>query len=327
MSINISFSDGEFKIATNTKGSPKRQKGNSFLDIHDMLCNRRYIGTCILGKNKKMTNGKRNAHRKDHDDMTIVENGCPAITDKITFTKVRGKMDKNKRMPGKYRAKRTYLLSGIIKCGECGSSMNGAVTSTRKGEEIRYYRCCKKMLKGSDKCANRSLPADDIERLVVTQMQKIFLDQNAIDKLMDRVTSIYNDKALEETIQLDAAEKKEKKLKRQLNNIYDLFADGIADEFDKERLAETKKALLSIRSTIAELESSYIPPLSKEQIIKYIEQYRNDIYSNDPEVLKNLISNFIEKITVTTDNITIRYRLCFDGAPGGSRTHAPGSGG
>ncbi|MBB5337557.1 exonuclease domain-containing protein [Pectinatus brassicae] len=33
MSINISFSDGEFKIATNTKGSPKRQKGNSFLEF------------------------------------------------------------------------------------------------------------------------------------------------------------------------------------------------------------------------------------------------------------------------------------------------------
>ncbi len=113
----------------------------------------------------------------------------------------------------------------------------------------------------------------------------------------------------------------------EMEQVFVIFADGIADEFDKERLAETKKELLSIRSTIAELESSYIPPLSKEQIIKYIDQYRNDIYSNDPEVLKNLINHFIEKITVTTDNITIRYRLCFDGAPGGSRTHAPGSGG
>ncbi|WP_196590378.1 PolC-type DNA polymerase III [Pectinatus frisingensis] len=32
MSINISFSDGEFKIDTNYKGSPKRQKGKSLLE-------------------------------------------------------------------------------------------------------------------------------------------------------------------------------------------------------------------------------------------------------------------------------------------------------
>lgn len=88
-----------------------------------------------------------------------------------------------------------------------------------------------------------------------------------------------------------------------------------------------QKELLSIRSTIAELESSYIPPLSKEQIIKFIDQCRNDIYSNDAYTLKILIQHFIEKIVITTDNITVRY--CFDlsGAPGGSRTHAPGSGG
>lgn len=307
----------------------KTKLGNSFgkNSIHDMLCNRRYIGTCILGKNKKMANGKRNNHGKDPDDMIVVENACPVIVDKDVFMKVRNYMDKNKQRPGAKHAKRIYLLSGLVECAECGSSMSGSTTTMRNDKEIRYYRCSKKMTKGSNKCINRSVPADDLERLVITQMQKIFLEKDSIDKLMDRVVKIYNEKAMDETVLLDAAEKKEKKIKRQLNNIYDLFADGVADEFDKERLAETKKELLSIRSTIAKLESSYIPLLTKEQVIKYIEQYHNDIYSKDPDTLKNLINHFIEKIFVTPYNITIRYRLEFDGAPGGSRTHAHGFGG
>lgn len=307
----------------------KTRRGNSFgkNSIHDMLCNRRYIGTCILGKNRKMANGKRNNHRKDPIDMIIVENGCPAIIDKNIFRRVSEKMVKNKKMPGAKRAKRVYLLSGLVECAVCGSSMTGSTTTMRNNEEIRYYRCSRKILKGAYSCKNRNVPADDLEHLVIAQMRRIFLDQPAIDSLMDRVTKIYNEKAMEETLQLDAAEKKEMKLKRQLDNIYDLFADGVADEFDKGRLANTKKELLSIRSTIADLESNYIPPLSKEQIIKYIDRYRNDIYSNDAEVLKNLINHFIEKIIVTTDNITIRYRLEFNGAPGENRTHAFGSGG
>lgn len=136
---------------------------------------------------------------------------------------------------------------------------------------------------------------------------------------MDRVTKIYNDRANNQTTQLAELKKKENAARRRLNNIYTSIEDGEADEFDLERLKQTKKELLSLRADHTELENSSIPPLSKEQIVKYIDKYRDDLHSNDATRLRALINAFIEKIIVTTDTIRIRYRLEFVGAPG----HAP----
>ena len=60
--------------------------------LHDMLNNRRYIGTCILGKNQPYLDGRRNSHRPDHDGMIIVPNGCPAIISPDLFQAVHERM-------------------------------------------------------------------------------------------------------------------------------------------------------------------------------------------------------------------------------------------
>ena len=307
----------------------RTRRSNTFgkNSIHDILTNRRYIGTCILGKNTKSLNGKRNNHRPDPKDLIVVEDACPAIIDKELFRKVAEKMQANKHAPGAYRAKHNYLLSGLIVCGECDSAMTGSVSSKRNGEPIRYYRCSRKNNKGTHVCKNRNVSADDLEGLVLAEMGKIYLDPKAIDSLMDRVTKIYNDRANNQTTQLAELQKKENAARRRLNNIYTSIEDGEADEFDLERLKQTKKELLSLRADHTELENSSIPPLSKEQIVKYIDKYRDDLHSNDAARLRALINAFIEKIIVTTDTIRIRYRLEFVGAPGENRTHAFSSGG
>ena len=45
--------------------------------LHDLLTNRRYIGTAILGKNFMPASGKRNNHRPEHDKMLIAEEENP----------------------------------------------------------------------------------------------------------------------------------------------------------------------------------------------------------------------------------------------------------
>lgn len=62
----------------------KTRRGNDFSkgSLHDIIINRRYIGTAILGKNYMTKRGKRNSHRPDHDKMLIVEDVCPPIIEK-----------------------------------------------------------------------------------------------------------------------------------------------------------------------------------------------------------------------------------------------------
>ena len=56
---------------------------------------------------------------------TKCEGAIPAIVDKETYEAAQQLLSKNKKAGGKHRARYKYLLSGKIKCGECGSAMCG----------------------------------------------------------------------------------------------------------------------------------------------------------------------------------------------------------
>ena len=132
----------------NTAGFTTR-RGRSFgkNSLHDILVNCRYMGRYIFGKNKNTTpSGKRNQHAELGKNAIIVDNVVPAIISKADFEKVAEKMRDNKRQPGKFTAQNTYLLSGLIYCGECGSAMQGTTSVSKITSNVhQYYRCGKKI--------------------------------------------------------------------------------------------------------------------------------------------------------------------------------------
>ena len=307
----------------------KTKRGNPFgkNSLHDLLKNRRYIGTAILGKNHMTKSGRRNNHRPDPENMLIVENVCPAIIDKETFRKVADKMESNRRRSGSYKAKHSYLLSGLLECGNCGQAMVGTVSTKKNGQTNYYYRCGKKGRQGAAVCTTRNVPADALDRLVLAQISQLFFSPEALEKISDKVVTAYKEQMHDSLAQEAALHEQEKVLRKKLNNLYGFIEDGTADDFDRQRLAETKKELLSISTALAEVENSSIPDLPKSTIMEYIERYRADLDAGTADNLKALVNAFIEKILITSDKITVRYRFAFTGALGQSRTAAFSSGG
>ena len=70
------------------------------------------------------------------------------------------------------RAKTPAMLKGILKCGHCGTSM-GATFARKNGKTYRYYLCLHARKSGYDECPVRTLPAGDIEALVVQQVRRV----------------------------------------------------------------------------------------------------------------------------------------------------------
>lgn len=101
------------------------------------------------------------------------------------------KMKQRKNRKGANSAKHDYLLSGLIMCEHCGQAMTGSTSSKKGGPEYRYYRCPKKTRLGTHVCPNRSVPADQLEKLVIGQIQELFLDPDTLDELMDKVEVNY----------------------------------------------------------------------------------------------------------------------------------------
>ena len=248
------------------------------------------------------------------------------------------KMKMRKRRKGANKAKRDYLLSGLIICEHCGQAMIGDTSRKKDGPIYRYYRCPKKTRLGTNACPNKSISADKLEELVISQIQELFLDEDTLDQLMDKVEITYKKMVEDTDTQLSELKKKLAAVDRKIDKFYDFVCDGgNVDDKARERYRAMKEEYDRYTKQIEEKEAVRPANISRATIRKYIERYRREMATGKAPNIKGTIAAFVDKIKVSDSNITIRYRFTpvdgrlescgFCGALGGSRTHAFSSGG
>ncbi|HIV03464.1 MAG TPA: recombinase family protein [Candidatus Aphodoplasma excrementigallinarum] len=97
----------------------KTKRGQAFSkgSIHEILCNEKYTGTYV--------------YNRIESPSIRVKGVVPQIISEDDFAKMAEIMKKRRHKAASYTAKETYLLSGKIICGECGSHYTGI---TRKSD-------------------------------------------------------------------------------------------------------------------------------------------------------------------------------------------------
>ena len=95
-----------------------------------------------------------------------------AIVPEDMFQRVQALLEQNRRMRRRRRAQRCPgLLDGLLYCAACQSQMTHTYTS--KGPcRYRYYICSDAQKRGWDSCPSQSIPAMEIERFVVNEVQQ-----------------------------------------------------------------------------------------------------------------------------------------------------------
>ena len=289
----------------------RTRRGKAFgkNSLHDLLKNRRYIGTCILGKNQKYTDGHRNSHREDHDGMIIVENGCPAIVSKEVFSAVHDRMKENRHRGGSHTAKYDYLLSGLVYCGYCGSSMSGSRITKKKGNVNVYYRCGTKSRKGINECPSKYINASKLESFIIGRLAQTINNSDLLSRIVDHVREKYAALSDSSTAKRARLAAREKKLLNSLDRLYDSIESGMADDFDRERMKKIKHEILDVRTELKTITNTDNLP-SAPTIMSYIrDQFTPLLKSKKARDLKALIRAFVSRITVTNDKVFVCYAL------------------
>jgi site-specific DNA recombinase len=79
------------------------------------------------------------------------------------------------------------LLKGLLRCLPCDCAMTPA-HSTRKGHQrYRYYTCVNAQKRGWQSCPSKSIPAAQIEQLVVSQIQQLGRDPQVLRDVLSQV--------------------------------------------------------------------------------------------------------------------------------------------
>ncbi len=181
--------------------------------ISNLLRNTVYIGKLIFGKKSK----KRNQRAP----VTIK---CPAIISDELFYNVRdGVESRNLRNRKSSSIRSKHKLTGILKCGLCGSNM---VIMKGKSGKYSYYDCGKKIRYGKGSCNCIPVRKEIVEDYVINYLinnvitvQSIMENYHDIKMVLNNIKRVSTQKITELSKGIEANKEK-------INRLLEKVADG-----------------------------------------------------------------------------------------------------
>lgn len=279
--------------------------------LYSILSNPRYSGTYTFNKVSTRADGSRNSHSTSKD-IIVIEDALPAIISKEAYKKVMEKMQANKRRAASYKAKNVYLLSGLLVCRECGASMIGKTTSAR-GVKYHYYKCgSQEKRTGDTKCQLKAINMTALDEVVFEQIEKNIFAKDRIKDISNGIIAEY-EKRNSSIEQIKVELQKQKSItERKMDNLYTKIEDGIADDYDMERLKKVKEEMTSIKTQLGELEYREEMSLTSKEVTQVMQKYHKAIQQQkDPGTSRALLNNFVNKLTISSEKLTIEFKVNF----------------
>ena len=283
----------------------KTKRGTEFKknSLYDLLKNEKYIGNYIYGK------GTKDDHRNLNENMIRHEGTIPAIISKEVFEAVNKKKEDKKESTA---SKNFYLLTGLIKCGECGSTYTGTTQTTKKKNgkvyKNQYYRCVSNTKLG--KCNSRMIKKELIEEKVVSLLTKQLLNNETIDTIVNNVNNEYKKGQKDFAEDIELMQKNIDKLEKEANKLVDLCCQGFGTKKISDRLKEIEEKQEYLKEEIKEkklfVENDFITP---EKVRKALKMDISSLNLNSQKELKKLIQKWIIKIELTTTEAIVYFDL------------------
>jgi len=261
--------------------------------LHKLLTNQIYTGKII--------------HKGD-----LYDGEHEAIIDQALFDKVQAQLAHNGRSGGvEVRNKYGALLRGLLRCKQCDAAMTHTFCGGRHGQFYRYYRCTRAIKNGREVCSASSLPAGEIERVVVDEVRGLAKDKSLLTEVLTEAQS---------TIQgeLDALVRDRDDLQRELSRhnkeLRRLVVDGKTTPTDtnriadlNDRIADAARRLPELDAKIAELESDTITrDEAKAAFADFDTLWSNLIPREQARLLKLLISTVEYDAEAGSVSVTFR---------------------
>ena len=199
--------------------------------IHKILTSPTSTGKISYGKTK--TDIETGALKGVERSRWKVVDGLhePLIPDGL-YDEAQKVLESRRRKPT--RAARSYLLSGLLKCGKCGGPMYGQTFEKKSsGKSYSYYKCLYRDTRGSSVCGGLSIPAKFLEDQIVKAITEKSRDTAF---LQDRERMLAS---LKEQLRPDARKqslerlrKQQRDIERKVETLVDKLASGLIKDSD-----------------------------------------------------------------------------------------------
>jgi len=261
--------------------------------LHQLLTNPIYTGKMRY---------KDELHAGEHE----------AIIDQETFDKVGQQLKLNGRTGGtEVRNKYGALLRGLLRCKRCGTAMTHTFCGKNKRNFYRYYRCTHAIKNGHESCSAGTLPAGEIERVVIDEVRGLAKDEALLAQVLtDAHAAIDAELAVfrRERDDLGRERKRHHEELQQLVTSGKATTDVTAQIADLHaRLSASDQRLPDLDSRIAELESQTVTQAEARAVFADFDSlWQSLIPREQARLLKLLISTVEYDGEAGTVSVTFR---------------------
>ncbi|GAW28943.1 preprotein translocase subunit TatB [Carboxydocella sp. ULO1] len=298
----------------NEQGIPAPKGGTwQRATICRMLRNQAYIG--IYYVNKHNTEGvKHNRYRPESEKKKRsirpqdewIPIPIPAIIEPELFQKVQENLDLQRRLrPGLSKA--FYLLSGIVRCGACGSTIHGNLIRNSNKKPLRYYVCTAKSpgKPNTPKCITRNHNADKLEAAVWSWVERVI---KSPEILSDELNSIKATNKLQLEKNLQEVTAKISQIQEEKQRVLNLYQKGLINDEDIEpRLKEIANRMSFLEQKYRQLMEAInrSTPAELQELKQLAAKYATHIDNLAPEEKQYLIRMLIKRVEVTDTSIIV----------------------
>lgn len=267
------------KLRTTKKGQQLGGRSFDKSTLHQLLTNPIYTGKMRY---------KDELHAGEHE----------AIIDQELFDNVRQQLKQNGRSGGvEVRNKYGALLRGLLYCKHCDAAMSHTFTNKGDQKSYRYYRCTHAIKNGHDVCSTGTLPAGEIERVVIDEIRGLTRDESLLAQVLtDAHAAIDAELAIVHRERDDLYRER----KRHHEEIQTLAASEITPAVTGRLadlhacLSENEKRLPELESRMAELESQTITQSQARTVFADFDSLWDNLAPREQARLVHLLISKVE---------------------------------
>jgi DNA invertase Pin-like site-specific DNA recombinase len=252
--------------------------------LQRLLRNPVYVGQLAWGRTRVVSRGGKAKRRERGEPTVVVERPELRIIDQDLWDQVQVLRNATAAHHGKGApalkpaagTTRKYVLTGILRCGTCGSTM------TQIGNHGRRYFCLGRARNGATFCSNRaSVPMEALDKGVIS----VLLDELLADD--ERLWTIIREREAQRAVSAGPVvnvTKEVAKLEREIANLVALAAGGSQDVLAGIQERRGRVELLKAKEKAAPA------PVTRESVVKGYAAFRMKINRKNPQEVRALLA-------------------------------------
>ncbi|MFT5727807.1 MAG: site-specific DNA recombinase [Desulforhopalus sp.] len=215
----------------------------------------------------------------------MYENSHPALVSEEVGQAI-SELKKKGKQANRFNQKRTYVLSGLLKCGDCGYSYIGDRTT---------YRCNAQTKAGSG-CTNNGISIKNIEDAIFSYLHQQILASDSVTELVKETQK----KMEKGNPEIEYVADRLENIESGIDKLLDLYQSGLINkDMFATKVAPMNEQKKLVGETLEQLTGTQdIVNVSAKDILYSIAHLSEEMSHADPIVVKSAVHSMIDEIVV-----------------------------